>query len=280
VRAKIAGLLLSSLGCQRLPEDSATRTHRGEASPALRASALLRPSAPVQGLAAKRSSDPAAAAAPTEAAGALLHEPGIADRDATNDHIVAPPAPIADCEARLAALGVRFTRAELPVHTSRAGVVCGAPQAVVYQGRAGGPRWSTSPLVSCTLALALARFEELLTVEVREKLGSSVRSIEQGGTYNCRKMARFTGMVSEHSYGNAIDLRSFRLADGRVISVLKHFGRPTEEPTAPEGKFLRALARRAYDEHLFSVVLTEFFDPLHRDHFHLDMARYRIDGTR
>jgi hypothetical protein len=126
----------------------------------------------------------------------------------------------------------------------------------------------------------LARFEALADSEAKRAFGAGLRSIEHGGTYNCRKMARFTGMVSEHSYGNAIDLRSFRLSDGRKISVLQHFGRPDREPSSAEGKFLRALARKAFDDGVFSVVLTEFFDALHRDHFHLDMARYRIDGTR
>ena len=106
-----------------------------------------------------------------------------------------------------------------------------------------------------------------------------VVSIEQGGTYNCREMARFD-LMSEHSYANAIDIRSFQLADGRTVSVERHFGRPSAEPKAREGVFLRALARRLYDENVFSVVLTEYFDRLHRDHFHLDLARYRIDGTR
>jgi hypothetical protein len=86
--------------------------------------------------------------------------------------------------------------------------------------------------------------------------------------------------VSEHSFANAIDVRSFRLEDGRSVSVERHFGRPGTEPTTPEGRFLRDLAHRLYDEGVFSVVLTEFFDRLHRDHFHLDLARYRIDGTR
>jgi hypothetical protein len=210
---------------------------------------------------------------------AAPQEPGSADLDASNDDIVAPPEAIADCEARLTALGVSFARAELKVH-SAAGVVCGAPQAVLYKGRAGGPRWSPAPLVSCTLALALGRFELLADSEARRSLGAGLRSVEQGGTYNCRKMARFRGIVSEHSYANAIDLKSFRLSDGRTISVLKHFGRPAQEPSSPEGKFLRALARKAFDEGVFSVVLTEFFDTLHRDHFHVDMARYRVDGTR
>jgi hypothetical protein len=103
--------------------------------------------------------------------------------------------------------------------------------------------------------------------------------VEQGGTYSCRKMARFA-LVSEHSYANAIDIRSFRLADGRVVSVARHFGRPGAEPQTPEARFLHELAHRLYDDGVFSVVLTEYFDRLHRDHFHLDLARYRVDGTR
>jgi hypothetical protein len=144
----------------------------------------------------------------------------------------------------------------------------------VYRGPEGGVRWSSSPVVSCGMALALGRFEKVLAEVAKAELGSRVVRIEQVGTYNCRKMARFD-MVSEHSYANAIDLRSFRLADGRTVSVQRHFGRP-----GAEGRFLHALARRLYDDGVFSVVLTEYFDRLHRDHFHLDLARYRIDGTR
>jgi hypothetical protein len=93
-------------------------------------------------------------------------------------------------------------------------------------------------------------------------------------------MARFRHMVSEHSYANAIDVRAFTLDDGRRIEVLAHFGPTTAEPPEPESRFLRSVARRLYDEAVFSVVLTPFWDAHHRDHFHLDMARYRVDGTR
>jgi hypothetical protein len=92
-------------------------------------------------------------------------------------------------------------------------------------------------------------------------------------------MARFR-MVSEHSYANAIDVYSFRLEDGRKLRVVADFGPTTTEPAVPGSVFLRTVARRAYDEGHFSVVLTRFFDELHRDHFHLDQARYRLDGTR
>jgi hypothetical protein len=129
------------------------------------------------------------------------------------------------------------------------------------------------------MALGLARFEAMVQEEATRLYGKRVTRIEQGGTYSCRKMARFK-MVSEHSYANAIDVYAFRLSDGRRVSVQRDFGALGVEPTVVPGLFLRTVARRAYDEGRFSVVLTRFFDELHRDHFHLDMARYRIDGTR
>jgi hypothetical protein len=103
--------------------------------------------------------------------------------------------------------------------------------------------------------------------------------IEQGGTYNCRKMARFD-LVSEHAYANAIDIRSVTLENGRQLSVRGSFGPLDREPTQPAARFWRSVTRRLYDEGAFSVVITPFFDNLHRDHIHLDQARYRVDGSR
>lgn len=206
-------------------------------------------------------------------------DPGRADLDPANDQLIAPPDPVPDCAERLERAGIHFTPAELPVRRRSSGEECGAPDVVVYGGPSGGVRWNAAPVVSCGLALALGRFEAVLAEEATRELGSKVVRIEQGGTYNCRKMARFN-LASEHSFANAIDIRSFRLENGRSISVERHFGRPGTEPNTPEGRFLRGLARRLYDDAVFSVVLTEFFDRLHRDHFHFDQARYRIDGTR
>jgi hypothetical protein len=62
--------------------------------------------------------------------------------------------------------------------------------------------------------------------------------------------------------------------------VARYFGKPAELPTTAEGRFLRDLAHRLYDDAVFSVVVTRFFDELHRDHIHVDLARYRVDGTR
>jgi len=205
----------------------------------------------------------------------------LADVDPHNDDVVAPPEPIADCEAKLRAAGVDFVPAELKVTPGNSKhSTCGVEQAVVYRHGPAKLRYSPAPpIVSCGLALGLARFEQVLNEEAERQLGQSVVRVEQGGTYNCRKMARFN-LVSEHSYANAIDIRSVTLKNGRKLSVLTSFGKTDAEPKRPEARFWRALASRLYDEGAFSVVITPFFDGLHRDHIHLDQARYRVDGSR
>jgi hypothetical protein len=206
--------------------------------------------------------------------------PMLADADPDNDFVVAPPEPILDCEAQLRAAGVDFSPAELPVKAGNAKhPTCGARQAVVYRRGPLKVRFSPAPVVSCGLALGLLRFESVLNQEAERYFGQSVVRVEQGGTYNCRKMARFD-LVSEHAYANAIDIRGLTLKNGRKLSVLKGFGRIDAEASRPEAKFWRTVANRLYDEGAFSVVITPFFDALHRDHLHLDQARYRVDGSR
>lgn len=204
----------------------------------------------------------------------------LADLDPDNDFVVAPPEPIADCEAKLRAAGVEFTPAELPVRPGNAKrPTCGTPQAVVYRRGPAKVRYSSAPILTCGMALGLARFEQVLAEEAERQLGQSVVRIEQGGTYNCRKMARFD-LVSEHAYANAIDIRSVTLKNGRKLAVLSTFGKLEADPKRPEARFWRTVAQRLYDEGTFSVVITPFFDALHKDHLHFDQARYRVDGSR
>ena len=214
-----------------------------------------------------------------------------ADLDPDNDRVVAPPPPIDDCAGRLARAGIAFRAAVLPLkrERSRGGELlsCGAEQVVTYLGGPAKIRYDVPPLVTCRVALALGRLEQVAQEEALRRLGRRITKITQGGTYNCRKMARFD-FVSEHSYANAIDLKEFRLEGGRTVSVRAHFGKLSGKlsgqldgaPRTPQAEFLRALSRRAFDERLFSVVLTPYWDQLHADHFHFDLARYHVDGTR
>jgi hypothetical protein len=205
-------------------------------------------------------------------------DPGLANLNPDDDTVVGPPDAIADCEPRLRAANVTYRVASLPI-THKRGLLCGAPQVIEYIEGPEHIRYRPHPIVTCQLALGLAHFEGVLNRSAREFLGAHVTSVTQGGTYSCRSMARFR-LASEHSYANAIDLRAFGLSDGRTLPVLAHFGAPKRAAATPESRFLRTLGQRLFDENVFSVVVTRYFDELHRDHIHVDMAHYRTDGSR
>jgi hypothetical protein len=207
--------------------------------------------------------------------------PGHADLDPRNDFEVAPPAVIENCDSLLTAAGVQFDRAELPVHRKRKNTFeCGTPQAVRYRRGPGAIRYNSSPILSCPMVLALARFEIVIQEEAQRLLASRIRRIAHVGTYSCREMAQYPGWVSEHSYANALDIKEFELQNGRTISVLRHYipsNGAVRDVKANE--FLHVVLHRAYYGDFFSVALGPDFDSLHRDHFHLDQARYRANGT-
>jgi hypothetical protein len=206
-----------------------------------------------------------------------------ANVDPSDDDVEGPPDAIEDCAGTLERAGVTFRPATIAVHeirTKRAKIVCGAPQVVTYLKGPGKIAYDSAPVVTCAMAAALASFEKLVQEEANAGFGSPVVRIEHLGTFNCREMAAYPGFVSEHSYANAIDIARFVLKNGRIVDVQRDFDLGLDEPKKAGGRFLRLLSQRAHDEDVFSHVLTPFWDAHHRNHFHLDLSRYRSDGTR
>jgi hypothetical protein len=221
------------------------------------------------------------APAPGPPASATVRSATFADRDPQNDFVVAPPEPIPDCGDQLRRAGVKFELAALPLRQGQNGVpTCGNDQVVAYRSGPEQIRYGSKLLLSCGMALAMAHFETVLNAEAVRQFSQPVVRISHLGTYNCRKMARYPDWVSEHSYANAIDIESFTLKNGRKISVLASFGKQARESRRAEAEFLDRLSHRLFDEDVFSGVITPAFDALHRNHFHLDLARYRVNGTK
>ena len=167
-----------------------------------------------------------------------------------------------------------------PLRSTRlpGGVVCEAPGGVSIR-RGASLRYQPPARVSCAFGLRLLRFEAIVQEEAKAILGSRVRTIGQLGTYNCRRMAAYPDLVSEHSFANAIDVATFVLKNGRDVVVERDWVRAERPATSAAARFLRRLTRRLYDEKVFSVVLTPSYDKHHRNHLHLDGAAYTVDGT-
>jgi hypothetical protein len=96
----------------------------------------------------------------------------------------------------------------------------------------------------------------------------------KAGSYSCRPRNGQRGAkLSEHSFGNALDVMGFVLADGREVSVVKGWkGDPAEQ------EFLREAFVGAC--RYFTTVLGPGSDAFHYDHLHIDLARHDPYGKR
>jgi hypothetical protein len=103
--------------------------------------------------------------------------------------------------------------------------------------------------------------------------GAYVTKIQVLSSYSCRtRNSKAYGKVSEHSFGNAIDIAAFTLSDGRTITV-EHGWRG-----APQDRvFLREVHQGGCK--LFTTVIGPDGDKQHYNHFHLDLARHNEAGT-
>lgn len=188
------------------------------------------------------------------------------------------PLPPAGCQESLRTAGLTFSPWPLRPSAMPNGVVCEAPGGVAVR-RGAAFRYQPGARVNCAFARRLIRFERVVDREARATLHSPVRTIVQLGTYNCRRMAAYPDLVSEHSFANAIDVAAFVLANGRRVDVQRDWVKADQPAPRPASQFLRRLTRRLYDEQVFTVVLTPSYDKHHKNHLHLDGAAYTVDGT-
>lgn len=118
----------------------------------------------------------------------------------------------------------------------------------------------------CPLAAGAHIWMTSVDYRARKILGSRLKLIHHAGTYSCRRMYnRETGPMSQHAYANAWDVTGFELADGRVVSVEKHWN--SQESL---GLFLQAVRDDACN--IFRVVLGPDYNAAHHDHLHVDMG--------
>ena len=124
-------------------------------------------------------------------------------------------------------------------------------------------------LVDCAVAGALTEWLEAdVQPAARSTLGQWVTGIRVAASYVCRGRNNDpTAPLSEHAFGNAIDISAFRLADGTWLEV-----QPASEMTEAEAAFLAAIRSEACGP--FTTVLGPGV-AMHDDHFHLDLAARR-----
>jgi hypothetical protein len=119
-------------------------------------------------------------------------------------------------------------------------------------------------ILRCPMAEAVAQWITSDVAPTIAALGTPLRSIESLDSFDCRPRNGIAGaQLSEHGHANALDVRSFKLANGGVIEL----------NNASVAKSLRERLRYSACAR-FSTVLGNGADAYHNTHVHLDlMAR-------
>jgi hypothetical protein len=103
--------------------------------------------------------------------------------------------------------------------------------------------------------------------------GVPITELKQISAYSCRPRNNEAGeRLSEHAFGNAIDVAGFTLADGRKITVKNDWSLGDDATRS----FLREIFAAACER--FKTVLGPGVK-YHGDHFHLDLAHHNEAGT-
>ena len=124
-------------------------------------------------------------------------------------------------------------------------------------------------VLNCAMAESLAGWLRDAAAPGVAKLGSTLVAIENYDSYECRPRNRLPGaMLSAHAHGDAIDLRAFRLADGRRLELTN----------VNVDKALRVALHDSACRR-FTTVLGPGADSHHEGHIHLDVIQ-RPSGYR
>jgi hypothetical protein len=123
-----------------------------------------------------------------------------------------------------------------------------------------------APLLNCKFALQFSKWlSESGAPILSAQLNSPVERISTGPGFECRgRNGDGTAKVSEHGYGNAVDISTFRLRNGKTLNV--------SDSTLLPG--VRASACG-----YFTTVLGPGANAAHASHFHFDMGAHGKSGN-
>jgi Extensin-like protein C-terminus len=147
---------------------------------------------------------------------------------------------------------------------------------IVPLGRPAAPALSVAPAalaptatLACPVVSVLNRFvSDRVQPAAARWFGQPVVEIKQISAYSCRGMnGNPHANISEHAFGNALDIAAFTLADGRKVTVKDGWhGSPDEQG------FLHDVQGAACE--MFATILAPGSNAYHYDHMHVDLMRH------
>jgi hypothetical protein len=134
----------------------------------------------------------------------------------------------------------------------------------------GAVAFNSTATLDCSMIAELDQWlADIVQPAAQARFGVPVTQINSMGSYSCRGMNnQYGAQLSEHAFGNALDIGGFVLADGRTIAIVHDWTRGNEQTQA----FLRDVHGGACDR--FTTVLGPGSNVFHYNHIHVDLAMH------
>ena len=201
--------------------------------------------------------------------------PKPAPKPSQEQAVLVPPVvpPIGDdsCVASLTRNGVDFEPVATPASEGNCRVEIPVRLRSV-ETSAGRIALPEGPVVGCRFALQFSLYLKDMGAAAAA-MDKRVSKLATGPGFVCRgRNGDASGKLSEHAYGNALDITTIGMASGETIKVADALN-----AGSPSHALLRDIRARACG--YFSTVLGPGANAAHAEHFHFDMGTHGKSNT-
>ncbi|UVF17726.1 extensin family protein [Microvirga terrae] len=168
------------------------------------------------------------------------------------------------CVQRLTQLGLRFEKRP-PVKEN----TCAIDDPVLVSALPGGITVVPASLMNCPVAESISRWmSEVVAPEAERRFQSAPTKLLIGTSYQCRDQ-RNGQKLSEHAFGNGLDVMGFEFAKRPALTI------GSQMEGSSEATFQENVRKAACP--IFNTVLGPGSDADHGDHLHLDLRQRKGD---
>jgi hypothetical protein len=184
-----------------------------------------------------------------------------------------PGVDMALCRDELRAQGVTFTIAEIPA-TDKSCTVNNPVAIAEIATPEGAVALPEKPTLNCVFAKRFSSWvSDIAAPVVMAHAGTPLSSLVTGPGYQCRgRNGDTTSKMSEHAFGNAIDIAAFSLANKESVAV-----NAASLANKESSRWLTAL--RISGCGYFTTVLGPGTNAAHDEHFHFDLGVHGKSGN-
>lgn len=185
-----------------------------------------------------------------------------------------PGEEFATCRNQLAQLGAKFKVPDLPAAEMSKCTVRNPVQITAITSSTGEVDFPGEPILNCVFAEKFTTWvADIAGPVVRAQTGDTLAAISTGPGYECRgRNGDNSGKISEHAFGNAIDIASFKLKSKALMPVAN-----VAKADNDESRWLMALRISACG--YFTTVLGPGANAAHAEHYHFDLGLHGKSGN-